>query len=180
MCFCSVHYCVVQRNMIRSHNEVLNIAQRSLAPDMTLWAPGKLTRYLLIPNKLSQKSCIFMLQTFLGPVSICVVGPRPCQRLVCRLDTPRKWEAIWWCQWNSRRTGPHSQSRWDSRCFLMETFWDYVSYEMIIMLLLNCMHDVRMIEFMSGVCTGLAGSGDCQSTAHSFIVYKSIRMNLVT
>lgn len=62
----------------------------------------------------------------------------------------------------------------------METFWDYVSYEMIIMLLLNCMHDVRMIEFMSGVCTGLAGSGDCQSTAHSFIVYKSIRMNLVT
>ena len=61
----------------------------------------------------------------------------------------------------------------------METFWDTVSYEMMIMLLLNCTHD-RMLEFMSGVCTGLAGSGYCQSTAHMFIVYKSILMNLVT
>ena len=131
--------------MIRSHNEVLSIAQWSLVCDMTLWTPGKLARYFLIPNKLSQKSWIFTLQTFLGPVSICVVGPRPCQWLVCRLDTPRKWEAIWWCQWNLIRTGPHSESRWDSRCFLMETFWDYVSYEMIIIYILY-IYDYSIVE----------------------------------
>lgn len=53
------------------------------------------------------------------------------------------------------------------------------NYIYMIILLLNCIHDVRTFEFMNGVCTGLAGSGYCQSTAHIFIVYKSIPMILV-